>query len=432
MQTWAEISLRDGKLRPADENWASWSSILVSEGRLKLLAHLKANGVEHLSDRQKIANALGKAQRSAGETAPGCTASTPACSVQGEREKVPSIPAASQTQIQLPEHKEPIRAQLRPVVATHSPQYVGRTLYDERLPDVERLSKRVICVRGLNPSFFTGPGTNTYIVGTGPNRVLIDAGDARHERYLALLARTLEVECGGARLSRVLVTHAHPDHLGGAVDVVSRFGAADGCTVCKAPWEGHDGGVGLSPLREGLTVQVDAECTLRVLHTPGHAPDHLCFLLEEERSLFSGDTILGAGTVIVPVDGGDMQSYIDSLRRLQQLPLKAIHPGHGPSIQEPQRALTEYLRHRLEREEQIVDFLQRSRGGSCSPQQLVSELYRDRHLSLELKQAAAETCWNHLLRLHRSGRVGCCDTTPRFGANCWTAPGPAVPAIPLL
>jgi glyoxylase-like metal-dependent hydrolase (beta-lactamase superfamily II) len=150
----------------------------------------------------------------------------------------------------------------------------------------------------LNPSEFTGPGTNTYIIGTASQRTLVDAGEFGHERYLRLLGKVLAAECGGACISQILVTHAHSDHIGGAAAVAARFGprgaGAGGCVVRKVPWPHHDTGP-IAPLGDGDLVHADSECTLRVLHTPGHAPDHCCFLLESEGALFSGDTILGAG-----------------------------------------------------------------------------------------------------------------------------------------
>lgn len=113
-------------------------------------------------------------------------------------------------------------------------------MYGMSLPDVERLSPRVVVVRGLNPGFFTGPGTNTYIVGTGAERTLIDAGDAGVPGYLRLLQATLRDHCAGARISRILITHSHPDHVGGARGVADACGVAPPRKVAflKVPWHG--------------------------------------------------------------------------------------------------------------------------------------------------------------------------------------------------
>ena len=132
-------------------------------------------------------------------------------------------------------------------------------------------------------SYFTGPGTNTYIVGLGAERVLIDAGDAGHEQFMSLLGRVLSTHCGGAKLKAVLVTHSHPDHIGGAHTAASRYGV-EGCQVVKVPWAGCDGGP-VKATQDGAVFTVDPETHLEALHTPGHAPDHVCWLLREEVRL---------------------------------------------------------------------------------------------------------------------------------------------------
>ena len=299
-------------------------------------------------------------------------------------------------------------------------------MYGMNLQNAERLSRRVVCVRGLNPGFFTGPGTNTYIVGTGAERVLIDAGDAGTCGYIDLLQRTLGDECDGARISRILITHSHPDHIGGARSVASACGVAGHVAFGKVPWAGNDAGLPIEPVADGDVIQVDEATTLRAHFTPGHAPDHTCWSLEEEDVLFSGDTILGAGTVIIPAHGGSMRQYLDSLRRLHATrPWTAIYPGHGPPIlgAEAQRSIASYITHREEREAQIVSHLTSlasgggaggggMAGGAVASQtaaELVAALYRDRVLSFELRQAASETVYNHLLFLRDKGRVETVD-----------------------
>lgn len=310
--------------------------------------------------------------------------------------------------------------------ATTSSSTVASSMGGMRLADVERLSSRVVVVRGLNPGFFTGPGTNTYIVGCGAERTLIDAGDAGVPGYVRLLERTLRDECGGARLSHILITHSHPDHVGGARAVAAACGAPGrAVSFLKVPWSGHDAGLPIEAIPDGYVLQVDASTTLRAHFTPGHAPDHTCWSLDEEGSLFSGDTILGAGTVIVPAHGGSMQHYLASLRQLRAArePWRVIYPGHGPPIRAPraQQAIDEYIAHREEREAQIVRHLQAlGRGAgplpvllpvsatarsSSSASELVGALYRDRPLTFELRQAAAETVFSHLVFLRAKGEV---------------------------
>ena len=274
------------------------SSILESQGRVGLLQFLKAEGVARLTERQAVANGLAKARRVGRELGTGGL-----------------LFATEADRAMNPMHREsPLLPQMQPQLlpplpsTSASPSTIASSLYDVRLADAERLSERVCCVRGLNPGPFTGPGTNTYIVGIGPEVTLIDAGDSGHQQYLRLLERTLDDLCGGARISRILITHSHPDHIGGARDVARRCGSANGCAVCKVPWPNHDAGLTIVAVTDGDVLRVDERTTLRALHTPGHAPDHCCFELIEEKFLFSGDTILGAGTVVIPAHGGDMSA----------------------------------------------------------------------------------------------------------------------------
>jgi len=286
---------------------------------------------------------------------------------------------------------------------------VTSTMQGVHLPDVEVLSSRVTCVRGLNAGHFTGPGTNTYIVGKGTVRALIDAGDAGRPDYVSLLRRALVEKCAGATLSRILITHSHPDHIGGAAAVAAACGAEGGVSFLKVPWAGHDCGLPIAIVSDGQVVRVDESTTLRAYVTPGHAPDHVCWGLEEEGVLFSGDNVLGAGTVVVPHHGGSMRDYLHSLRRLSKTPWAAIYPGHGPPIAAARQALLDYITHREQREAQIVEQL-RPDGAGVTAAELVNVLYRDRPMPWVLKAAAAETVFNHLLFLREQGRADSLST----------------------
>jgi glyoxylase-like metal-dependent hydrolase (beta-lactamase superfamily II) len=266
-----------------------------------------------------------------------------------------------------------------------------------KLPDLERWSPLVFVVRGKNPGPFTGPGTNTYLVGTGPRRVLIDTGAGRPE-WPVLLEQALREECGGAEIAEVLVTHVHPDHLGGAADVLKTFASVP---VRKMPWVGRDEvfGVPLTALEAGAVVRTD-DATLRAVYTPGHAQDHLCFWLEEERALFTGDLILGAGTTVIPSEGGDMALYLDSLERLLELPIERIYPGHGPRIDRPHDKIREYLEHRRERERQIVAAI---RAGVHTIPRIVERIYVGTPPALFA--AAGQSVLSHLKKLERERRA---------------------------
>ena len=265
-----------------------------------------------------------------------------------------------------------------------------------QLPDVDTWSDRVTVALGQNPGPFTGPGTNTYLVGTGRERILLDTGDGRPE-YLPVLARALE-EAGGIRIQEIVLTHGHPDHIGGAAGVIERHGPL---RVRKRPWPVFDGPhpLEITPLDHGDEVHTEGAC-LRAIHTPGHAEDHLCFILEEEGSLFSGDNVLGVGTTVIPGRGGDLKSYLNSLDRLLEEKPGVIYPAHGPRIDDGVAKIREYIEHRLERERQIVAALAE---GLSDVSGIVKKVYAA--YPVVLHPAAGSSVSAHLLKLEAEGRV---------------------------
>jgi glyoxylase-like metal-dependent hydrolase (beta-lactamase superfamily II) len=264
------------------------------------------------------------------------------------------------------------------------------------LPDVDVWSDRVVLALGQNPGVFTGPGTNTYLVGRGRARILVDTGSGRSE-YLPVLARALE-RAGGVSIQEIVLTHGHPDHMGGAAAVIDRFGPL---RVSKHPRPEVDEGYpfALTPLADGAVVRAEG-ATLRAIHTPGHAEDHLCFLLEEERAFFSGDNVLGVGTSVIPARGGNLRDYMSSLQRMLEEQPDAIYPAHGPRIADGVAKLREYIAHRLEREQQILDAL----AQGCD---LVSEVVKKVYAAYpeSLYAAAGASVSAHLLKLEREDRV---------------------------
>ncbi len=264
------------------------------------------------------------------------------------------------------------------------------------MPDVDVWSDRVVVALGKNPGVFTGPGTNTYLVGTGSRRVLLDTGDGRAE-YLPVLEQALErAGCDG--LQEIVLTHGHPDHIGGAADVIERFGPLE---VKKRPWPEVDARypIAITAIDDGARVETEG-ATLRALHTPGHAQDHLCFILEEEGALFSGDNVLGVGTTVIPSQGGSLAEYLQSLETLLAAAPGRIYPAHGPCIEDGAGKLREYIDHRLERERQILATL--GDGASRVPAivKIVYAAYPE-----ALHAAAGQTVTSHLLKLEQEGRV---------------------------
>jgi glyoxylase-like metal-dependent hydrolase (beta-lactamase superfamily II) len=216
--------------------------------------------------------------------------------------------------------------------------------------------------------------------------VVIDPGpdDAAH------VERVLDHATGssGRRLDLVLLTHGHSDHRG-AADALTR---ATGAAV--RGW-----GTGARPLRDGEVLPLDGE-RLVVLHTPGHAGDHVVFYWEARRVLFSGDLILGQGTVNVTPPDGSMAAYLRSLERVARLSLTLIAPGHGPVIHDPEQRIAEYRAHRLMREQQVLALLG---PGPRSVAELVAAIYPE--LDPRLRGAASGTVTAHLEKLIDEGRV---------------------------
>ena len=240
------------------------------------------------------------------------------------------------------------------------------------MDDRERAPEGVVRVRAANPSPLTLDGTNSYVV----EGWVVDPGPALEE-HLAALERAAE-PAGG--IAGIALTHGHPDHDEGAPALAERAG---GVPVVR-PSEG------------------DAVGPFTALATPGHAPDHVCLLFG--RVLFSGDTVLGEGSVFVGGDDGSMAHYLDSLRRLRELELDAICPGHGPFVWDPRARIEEHLSHRLERERRVIEAID---AGARSPDELLDHAWSDTDLTAHpmLRWAARLTLEAHLDKLRAEGRV---------------------------
>jgi glyoxylase-like metal-dependent hydrolase (beta-lactamase superfamily II) len=266
------------------------------------------------------------------------------------------------------------------------------------LPDIDVWSERVTVTLGQNPGPFTGPGTNTYLIGQGPCRILLDPGQGV-DAYLPRLEQAME-QSGCDSLQEIVLTHAHPDHIGGVEQVRARFGPLE---VKKKPWPELDGRYDfpITAIDDGHRIQTEG-ATLRAVHTPGHAPDHLCFLLEEERSLISGDNILGVGTTVIPADSGDLADYLNSLERMLALEPARIYPAHGPCIEDGAAKIREYIDHRQARDRQIL-------AAMASGAESVPDIVRIVYVAYPkaLHAAAGQQVTSHLLKLQREDEVRC-------------------------
>jgi glyoxylase-like metal-dependent hydrolase (beta-lactamase superfamily II) len=251
----------------------------------------------------------------------------------------------------------------------------------------------VTLLRAPNPSPMTLEGTNGYVLAVGPGTlVAIDPGIEDHAHIAAFVAAARDTR---AQYAAILVTHGHPDHAPGAVALSRETGAP--VLAHPAATFPHD-----RTLEDGAKLAFEDD-TITVLHTPGHARDHLVFWLENERALFTGDVVIGRGTVVIAPPSGDMRAYQATLARLLatygDLAL-TIYGGHGPVIRDPRAKLREYIAHREAREEQIVELLHEH---PATIPELVGEIYHD--VDRGLWPAAARQVLAYLIALGREGRV---------------------------
>lgn len=265
----------------------------------------------------------------------------------------------------------------------------------------ETLRPLVRRVTARNPGPFTGTGTGTYIVGRGRVAV-IDPGPDDPAHLSALMA-ALE----GERVEAILVTHTHRDHSPAARPLAAATGAPVlGCAPLTARDDGPRVEEGFDATYAPDAVLSDGEAVngpgwrLRALHTPGHTSNHLCFALEEERALFTGDHVMGwSTTVIVPPDGS-MRAYLDSLKRVAERDDAILFPTHGPPVTRPQSHVRGLILHRLQREAQIARLL--AEGLDAIPA-MVERIYAQ--VDRRLWPAAGRSVEAHLIALAEAGRA---------------------------
>ncbi|TDZ51562.1 Lactamase-like protein nscB [Colletotrichum trifolii] len=213
------------------------------------------------------------------------------------------------------------------------------------LPEVERLSPVCVRILGGNPGKFTLQGTNTYVLGRGSRRILIDTGEGAAS-WIAAVRSTLEQE--NATIQTVLITHWHKDHVGG-IDHLLEL-SPDSRIFKNQPEEGQ------SNIEDGQKFEVDG-VSLRAVFTPGHTVDHMAFVLEEEDAMFTADNVLGQGTAVFE----DLSTYLNSLEKMRHLFNGRAYPGHGPVVDDGPAKILEYIHHRKTREEQVVRTLRTKR-----------------------------------------------------------------------
>jgi glyoxylase-like metal-dependent hydrolase (beta-lactamase superfamily II)/8-oxo-dGTP pyrophosphatase MutT (NUDIX family) len=268
-----------------------------------------------------------------------------------------------------------------------------------------RLSPRIVRVTADNGSMMTGPGTNGYFVHdpVGDQCTLIDPGPDDDAHVRALLAHA------PGRITRILVTHTHKDHSPAAQAIREATGAPlSGRVADHAEWQ--DGTFRPDHvLAHGDVVRIGPDCTLRVVHTPGHASNHLCYLLEQEKLLFTGDHLMQGSTVVINPPDGDMQIYLNSLNALLALDIEWLAPGHGFLMDRPHEVVRRTVAHRLQREAKVVDALRAA--GRAELDALLAVVYQE--VPKPLHAMAARSLRAHLQKLQAEGRA-------RESAGLWS------------
>lgn len=327
---------------------------------------------------------------------------------------------------------------------------LNRNVSYERLEQVTPMVRRVLA---KNPSPFTFTGTSTFIIGQG-NVAIVDPGplDADH---VEAICNGLE----GERVTHVLITHTHgdhspatrllakhfdfttygfgphpirPEHLGlSAATELPAQQASDNktaklqgkmpnssaCTKAASTSQSYDshGAHDFSfvpdvAVSEGQISGAGWSC--EVLHTPGHISNHLCFSLQEESLLFSGDHVMGWSTTIIPAPDGNLNEYMASMELISKRSEKLYLPTHGSPIENPQKHVRDLMQHRLNRSSQIIDCL---KAKPCTIKEIVELIYT--HIGAELKPAASLSVYSHILALHEQKTIACIDQTPQLNST---------------
>lgn len=261
------------------------------------------------------------------------------------------------------------------------------------LPAFKALATDVRRLVAPNPSMMTGPGTNTYLIGSKEIAIL-DPGPL-------IEAHLDEIEAvAGAAIKWIIVTHTHPDHSPGAAQLAARTGAP--LLGMPAPDGFHQDKTFIPDqlLADGEEIVIDG-VPLEVIHTPGHASNHLCFRHAELDWIFTGDHVIDGSTVVINPPDGNMKHYIESLARLRDMQCAALAPGHGDLINDPERVISWIIEHRLEREAKVAGGL--LANPNLTTRELVPHVYKD--VDKKLYGWAERSLLAHLLKLEADGKA---------------------------
>lgn len=274
--------------------------------------------------------------------------------------------------------------------------------------EAKELAPGLVRIVANNPSAFTYKGTNTYILGQGRDVFLVDPGPADSAHLDAILAAL-----AGRKLTHIVVTHTHHDHVDGLPALQERTGALTagfGRSVVRpgktrsSPAGGEYVESDFKPdvvLKDGDRLE-GQDFALQALHTPGHAPDHLCFALEGTKLFLSGDHVMGWNTSVVAPPEGSMSAYLGAMERLLKREDEIYFPGHGGRVYEPQRLVKAYILHRRMREQSILECV---RNGQTTIPEIVAVIYRG--IDPRLVKAASLSVAAHIEHLVERGLLIC-------------------------
>ena len=259
--------------------------------------------------------------------------------------------------------------------------------------EVHQIKSGIRRLTAPNPGLMTGPGTNTYIFGEKKIAIL-DPGPEIHEH----IERILELAKGN--IFWILVTHTHPDHSPAVLSLAKATGAE--VLGISPPHDGHQDMTFFPDreLKEGDLLSTE-EFELKVIHTPGHASNHLCYLHNQHQGLFTGDHIMDGSTVVINPPDGKMSDYLNSMTKLKERSINAIAPGHGSIIKNPYEVIEWIIKHRLEREKIVLESVKQN--PNINLKNLVTLVYAD--VEKYLHPLAERSLLAHLLKLQEDDLV---------------------------
>lgn len=262
------------------------------------------------------------------------------------------------------------------------------------------MHKLIKKITANNGGVFTGNGTNTYLIGSD-DITLIDPGpnDAEHiEKILSL---------GGDKIKRILVTHTHKDHSPAALPISKKLNIPMFGRLVDRDSEWEDETFAPDTVLSHGDIISTNEYTLETIHSPGHASNHLCFYLKDQKCLLTGDHIMDGSTVVIAPPDGNMTEYIESLKLLESYDIDYFAPGHGEFMQEPSKTIQSIIRHRLSRESKVLRSIENNKDQDID--KLLLSVYDD--VPDILHPIARMSLLAHLIKLEADGKILQTDNT---------------------